>query len=114
MIQIVGETTLHFNSKIISVELIQRLLDERFEMYFIDSHIITGTNHHLDIKFVLNTIEYSHYKRFTDNHNYALNAFRDQFPSLVKTEPFIVLKFRKSYKSFKNKKDHFVMLINNK
>ncbi|ALX47585.1 hypothetical protein AOX59_02580 [Lentibacillus amyloliquefaciens] len=90
MIKIEAETTLYFNSIKINPNLLyRRLTSEDFEKFKVISHTISNPNHKLHINFIM----YMHLQHLIKSRNYssnALEAFKRNFPSIVKPYPFII------------------------
>ncbi|MFZ3577877.1 hypothetical protein [Virgibacillus sp. DJP39] len=115
MIKVTGETQLFFNSDKISVELIQRRLNDEFEKYNIIAHKISNQNHLLHIKFVM-TMK----KKNNSNLDYysrrAKIEFQKKFPMIVEAHVFSIDEISYSYlekkKPVQDVKDVMVTYIN--
>lgn len=113
MINIIGETHIHFDSTEISVELIQRRLNE-IERYSINSHKINNTDHLLYISFIMNMKENKSFKSLDKYYDYAHMEFQRNFPSIVAVHDFTIHSINKVYKPITPIYQHMTILINNK
>lgn len=115
MINIYGETKLHFKTDKITTNLIHNRLNHTFERYCIISHRISNYDHLLHIKFNMYMQEKKNNKQLSNYSKYARNKFNSHFPMIIKAYDFIVheISYSKTIEPITHNKNFMVTYFNN-